>query len=381
MMHLLNRRQLLTKSACGVAALAGAKTALLAQALDETGLRDCFKGRFHMGTAISGRLMQQLTPSYRELVLREFNAVTLENDMKWALLHPQKNEWQWQVADAFVAFAQQHQLYSVGHVLVWHSQVPDWVFKHESGEFLGRDALLKDMQQHIGTVAGRYKGKVQAWDVVNEAVDEGNGWRKSHWYNIIGPDFVEHAFRCAHDADPAAHLIYNDYNMHLPAKREFVVEMVKGLKKRGVPIHGIGMQGHVGLSYPDINEFEKSMQAFAALGMRVHITEMDIDVLPVAEEHTGAEIADNFAYTYALNPYPDALPIEVQRQLTQRYAEFFKLFLKYHADIERVSLWGTSDAESWKNNFPVKGRVNYPLLFDRQYQRKPSYYAIAGLVK
>lgn len=375
----LNRRRLITHSACTLAALASAKIAALAQASHEVGLRDHFRQDFHIGTAISHKLMQEFAPVYRELILREFNAVTLENDMKWSLIHPQRDTWQWQVPDKFVAFAHQHNLYAVGHVLVWHSQVPEWVFKDESGKVLSRDALLARMQHHIHTVVSRYKGKLDAWDVVNEAIDEGDGWRKSHWYNIIGADFVDRAFHYAHDTDPSAHLIYNDYNMHLPAKREFVVEMVKGLQKRGVPIHGIGMQGHVGLTYPDIKEFEQSIQAYAALGMRVHITEMDVDVLPVAWEHTGAEISDNFAYADELNPYTNALPLSTQRQLTDRYVEFFKLFLKYRDDIERVTLWGTADAESWKNNFPVRGRTNYPLLFDRDYRKKSAYFGIADL--
>lgn len=377
----INRRQFILGSSAALGALAIAEANALIAALDQTGLRDHFADCFHVGTAISGRLMRELPEHYQELVAREFSAITMENDMKWELIRPLADTWNWRVPDKFVEFGERYDMYIVGHVLVWHSQVPKWVFQDEAGKPIGRKALLARMQQHINTVAGRYKGRIHAWDVVNEAIDEGKGWRKSHWYNLIGDDFVEQAFRYAHDADPAAHLIYNDYNMHLPEKREFVVEMVKRMKKRGVPIHGIGMQGHVGLGFPDIEEFEASIRAYAQLGMRVHITEMDIDVLPVAWEHTGAEISDNFAYSEELNPYPKGLPLGVQRQLTDRYVEFFKLFLKYRDDIERVTLWGTGDAESWKNDFPVKGRVNYPLLFDREYRKKPSYHAIADLGK
>lgn len=370
----LNRRRFIIGSSATLAALAFAKTEAMAKAQAQMGLRDYFQGSFLIGTAIGGKLMSEMPDHFRQLVTREFSAITMENDMKWELLHPAENQWNWDIADKFVAFGKRNDMYVVGHVLVWHSQVPAWVFKRTS-----RKALLARMQEYIGTVAGRYQGKINAWDVVNEAVDEGKGWRKSPWFNIIGPDFVEHAFRYAHEADPSAQLIYNDYNMHLPAKREFVVDMVKRLQKRGVPIHGIGMQGHVGLGYPDINEFEQSIKAYARLGVRVHITEFDIDVLPVAWEHTGAEISDNFAYSEQLNPYSSVLPLAVERELSDRYVEFFKLFLKHKEVIERVTLWGTGDAESWKNNFPVRGRVNYPLLFDRKYQKKPSYHAVVSL--
>lgn len=375
----LNRRRLLIGSSATLGALAFAKMNALARATEQTGLKDHFEDSFLVGTAISGRLMKEMPEHYRQLVAREFSAITMENDMKWELLHPTQSKWNWEIPDKFVAFGERHNMYIVGHVLVWHSQVPAWVFETAENKPIKRDALLARMQDYISTVAGRYKGKMDAWDVVNEAIDEGNGWRKSPWHNIIGPDFVEHAFRYAHEADPKAHLIYNDYNMHLPAKREFVVDMVKRLQKRGVPIHGIGMQGHVGLGYPDIKEFEGSIKAYAQLGLKVHITEFDIDVLPVAWEHTGAEISDNFAYSDELNPYSGGLPISVQRELSDRYVEFFELFLKHKDDIQRVSLWGAGDAESWKNDFPVKGRVNYPLLFDRQYQKKPSYHAIMSL--
>lgn len=278
-------------------------------------------------------------------------------------------------------FGQEHDMYLVGHVLVWHSQTPDWVFQDSKGNPIGRRALLKRMQHQIEQMAGRYKGRMDAWDVVNEAVDDDQGWRKSSWFNIIGPEFMEYAFNYAHEVDPKAHLVYNDYNMHSPEKREFVVDFIKKYKKKGVPIQGIGMQGHVGLSFPALSEFEKSIQAFAKQGMRVHITELDMDVLPVAWEHMGAEISTNFAYSDELNPWPKGLPEEVEQEFTDRYVAFFKLFLKYRDVIDRVTFWGTGDTESWKNDFPVKGRTNYPLLFDRQYRKKPAYDAIVDLTR
>jgi len=237
------------------------------------------------------------------------------------------------------------------------------------------------MQSHIATLVGRYRGRVTAWDAVNEAVDEDRGWRQSRWLNIIGEDFMDYAFNYAHEIDPKAELLYNDYNMHNPGKRRFVVDWIEGAKKRGIPIIGIGMQGHVGLGYPDIEEFEKSIAAYAGTGMQVHITEMDVDVLPQARRQTGANISDRAEYSENLNPYVDGLPPEVEKQLADRYVEFFKLFLKYRDSIRRITFWGTGDGESWKNYFPVRGRTNYPLMFDREYKRKVCYHAVVALKK
>lgn len=377
----ITRRQFLIRSAAVGTALSTLKYQALAKAAEETGLKNLYQEDFYIGTAIGITKMQEMPPDYADLITREFNAITMENNMKWELIHPEEERWDWELADKFVEFGEAHDMYMVGHVLVWHSQVPQWVFQDKEGKPLSREALLEYMQSHIHTLVGRYKGRVHLWDVVNEAVDEDKGWRKSPWFNIIGPDYMDHAFNYAHEVDPKAQLIYNDYNMHKPEKRAFVVDFVREFRKRGVPIHGIGLQGHVGLDYPDINEFEKSIEAYAAEGMRVHITEMDVDVLPAAWDYIGAEISEDFEYSDELNPYPDGLPAEVEQQLSDRYVEFFKLFLKHRDKIDRVSFWGTSDAESWKNDFPVRGRTNYPLLFDRAYQRKPSYYAVAALKK
>jgi len=377
----ITRRQFVLQSAATVAALSTLKMRALAEAINETGLKDLYKNDFYFGTAIGASKIKASDPGFMGLVAREFSSATMENDMKWERIHPEEAVWRWDLADKFVEFAEKNNMYTVGHVLVWHSQVPQWVFEHASGKPISQKALLARMQDHIGTLAGRYKERIHAWDVVNEAVDEGKGWRKSPWFNILGEGFMDSAFQFAHEAAPKAHLIYNDYNMHNPEKRQFVVDYIRKAKKRGVPIQGVGLQGHVGLSYPNIKEFEASIEAYAAEGMRVHITEFDMDVLPVAWEHMGAEISTNFAYSEQLNPYVNGLPEKVERQLNERYVEYFKLFLKHRDKIERVTMWGTGDSESWKNDFPVKGRTNYPLLFDRDYKRKSCYHAIADLKK
>ncbi|WP_018015846.1 endo-1,4-beta-xylanase [Teredinibacter turnerae] len=375
----INRRQFLLQSSATLAALATIKQRALAKALEITSIKDLYKDDFYIGTAIGDRQMHEANPKFMNLVAKEFNAVTMENSMKWERVHPRPGKWNWELADKFMDFADKHKMFKVGHVLVWHSQVPSWVFQDEAGKPLDRDALLARMRGHIGKIAGRYAGRMNSWDVVNEAIDEDKGWRKSPWFNIIGPDFMDYAFNFARETDSSAQLVYNDYNMHNPGKRAFLVDYIRKAKKRGVPIQGVGLQGHVGLDFPDISEFEASLKAYAAEGMRLHITELDLDVLPVAWEFSGAEISASFEYSDKINPYPNGLPAKVEQQLTDRYVEFFKLFLKYRDHIDRVTFWGVSDKNSWKNDFPVKGRTNYPLLFDRNFERKPCYDAIAKL--
>ncbi len=374
-----SRRQFLTRTAQMAAVLTLARQQAFAAAAQKTGLAEAFKDDFLVGTALSNRTLAEKDQAVLDLVAREFNAITAENCMKWGLLVPQPGQWQWDLADTFVNYGQKHGMAVVGHTLVWHSQAPRWVFVNDKGEPVSAEVLQARIEKHIDTVVGRYKGKIHTWDVVNEAVDEDKGWRKSAFFNILGPDYMEQAFRLTHAADPQAHLIYNDYNMQNPGKRAFLVDVFKDYLKRGVPIHGVGMQSHVGLDYPNLQEFEDSIKAYADLGLALHMTELEVDVLPVAWEFTGAEISTDFEYSDQLNPYAEGLPDKVQQQLTDRYVQMFELFLKYRKHIARVTTWGTSDAESWKNDFPVRGRTNYPLLFDRQWQPKPAYHALKAL--
>ncbi|ABD81893.1 endo-1,4-beta-xylanase [Saccharophagus degradans] len=359
--------------------LGSAFVALPAVARALPGLATKFRDQFYVGTAVSARSLNTPSGAFAATVAHQFNALTAENAMKPALLQPQMGEWRWQDADAIVRFAEQHQMLMHGHTLVWHSQTPDWFFQNKQGEPADKATLYRRQEEYINAVVGRYKGRVHSWDVVNEAEDEGKGWRKSHWYNICGPEFMERAFRLAHAADPKAHLCYNDYNMHLPQKREFLVKLFKDYIKRGVPIHGVGLQGHVGLDYPSLDELEKTIVAMADLGLKVHITELDVDVLPAPWQLASADISTKFEYDKSLNPYVDGLPDAVNQQLSARYVELFKLFIKHQQHIGRVTFWGVGDGDSWKNNFPVPGRTNYPLLFDRNLKPKPAYNALVAL--
>jgi endo-1,4-beta-xylanase len=227
----------------------------------------------------------------------------------------------------------------------------------------------------------RYKGKVPTWDVVNEAVsDDGyDDWRQSPWFQIMGKEFMEHAFKTARQVDPGAELLYNDYNMHYPSKRGFLTGVFKDYLDRGVPIDGVGFQAHYMLDDPDLEQIEKTIENYAGLGLPIHITELDVDVLPKAFDYMGAEISASFEYSDKLNPYPDGLPEIIKEPLASRDEKLFRLFLKHRGSIERITLWGVSDANSWKNNWPVRGRTNYPLLFDRQLNPKEAYQRLLGL--
>jgi len=334
------------------------------------GLKDVFQGKFYLGTAMNTWQINGKDTASVRIIKQHFNSITSENVMKSALIQPQEGKFNFTLPDQFVEFGLQNQMFIIGHCLVWHSQAPKWLFVDEKGNDVSREVLISRMKNHIQTVVGRYKGKVKGWDVVNEAIMDDGSWRQSKFYKIIGPEFVKLAFQFAREADPEAELYYNDYSMALPGRREGVVKMVKELQKEGIRVDGIGMQGHVSMDFPKIEEFEKSILAFAALGVKVHITEMDISALPSPKDQQGADVSSRVEYNKALNPYTTGLPEEVEKAHAKRYKEFFDLFVKHQDKIERVTLWGVNDRQSWKNNFPVPGRTDYPLLFDRNNQPK-----------
>ncbi len=375
---MINRRNFIRNSALTAAAIPLLKQNVLASFAEQKGLKDLYKGDFHIGVAINTGTLRPANQKLQDIVLHEFDSITAENEFKWAVINPKEGEWRFDFPDQFIEFGLDNNMYMLGHCLVWHSQVPRSLFVDDSGNQVSKEVLQKRMEEHINTLVGRYKGKMHSWDVVNEALTPEDGWRKTKWTEIIGPEFMEQAFQLAHNADPNAHLIYNDYNMDNPKRRQLVVDVVKDYKKRGIPIHGIGLQGHWYIDTPSIKDIEDSIAAFAAEGMKVHVTELDIDVLPYDWGRT-AEISTNAEYRETLNPYKDGLPKEIDDKLTKRYEDLFRLFLKYKDSMERVTFWGISDAHSWKNNFPMRGRTNYPLLFDREQKPKNSYFAVAGL--
>ncbi len=364
-----------------LAALAGCPVSLvlghgMLAAKTTTTLKDAYRSDFPTGAAINAAQITGQDTKGDALIAEQFDSISPENVLKWEVIHPQPGHYDFTLADQYVAFGQQHHMWIVGHNLVWHSQVPGWVFRDGKGNLLTRDALLERMHEHIATVVGRYKGRIQSWDVVNEALNEDGTLRQSLWEKIIGPDYIAKAFEYAHEADPAAQLTYNDYNLENPAKRDGAVALVKKLQAEGVPISCVGIQDHDSLSWPTPEQEDAAISAFAALGVKVAISELDIDVLPAAMSGPTADVSLNVASNPKLNPWPSRLPDSVQQQLADRYAALFRVYVKHRADISRVTFWGVTDGDSWKNDWPVRGRTDYPLLFDRNDQAKPAFYAV-----
>lgn len=334
-------------------------------------LKDAYKGKFYIGTALNLNQIWERNEKAKEVIETHFNSIVAENCMKSENLQPQEGVFNFSDADKFVEYGEKHGMHIIGHTLIWHSQAPTWFFKDANGNDVSREVLIERMRKHIHTVVGRYKGRIRGWDVVNEAILDNGEWRKSKFYQIVGEDFIKLAFQFAHEADPNTELYYNDYSTAIPAKREGIYKMVKQVIDSGVKVHGIGMQEHNGLDHPSIEETENSILRFSSLGVKVMVTEMEISVLPNGRPNMGAEISDRVAYRKELNPYVDGLPDEKMKELGARYKEFFSLYLKHQDKIDRVTLWGVGDGDSWKNGFPVPGRTDYPLLFDREYKVKP----------
>ena len=341
------------------------------------GLKDALGKYFLVGAALN---TQQTRRGYdadiTRTIERHFNSIVSENCMKPESLQPKEGKFRWRQADRFVRYGEQHGMTVTGHVLVWHSQTPDWFFKDSSGQEASREQLISRMRTHIHTVVGRYKGRIKGWDVVNEAIEDDGTYRQSPWYQIIGPEYIELAFRFAHEADPEAELYYNDFSMSSPAKRETVCRLIRQMKDKGLRIDGVGMQSHNGLTFPNLENYERSMDAFAACGVKVMITELDMNVLPLPDDFSGADVGQTFSYSEELDPYKDGLPAEVEEVINRQWLTFFDIYKRHAHQISRVTLWGVSDAQSWMNDWPIMGRTSYPLLFDRAYHPKPVVWDI-----
>lgn len=340
-----------------------------AEAETQPTVKETFGNKFLIGAAVNVNQMNGTDTLGANIVKKHFNSLVAENCMKSEEIHPGKDRYNWDDADNLVKFGEDNGLTVTGHCLIWHSQLAPWFPLDDNGDYVCADTLKQRMKDHIYNVVGRYKGKIKGWDVVNEAILEDGSYRVSPFYEILGEEFIPLAFQYAHEADPEAELYYNDYAMNMPQKREAVVKLVNELKDRGLRIDAIGMQGHMGMDYPDYSEFEESIEAFAATGCNVMITEWDMSALPTINR--GANVSDNVEFSKELNPYPEGLPEEVATEWNSRMSDFFELFLKHSDKISRVTFWGVSDGDSWKNDWPVEGRVEYPLLFDRNYEMKP----------
>jgi endo-1,4-beta-xylanase len=344
--------------------------------VDVRPLKETFSDHFLVGVALNEAQFRRQDDRGARLAATHFNAATAENVMKWEVIHPEPDTYDFDAADAFVDFAEANDMRVIGHTLVWHSQTPHWVFEDEDGEPLGRDALIDRMRDHIHAVAGRYAGRIHGWDVVNEALNEDGTLRESPWYRIIGDDYLQLAFEFAAEADPDAELYYNDYSLENAPKREGAVRLVKSLLDAGVRVDGIGTQGHYKMDWPTTAQIDSTISAFANLGVDVMVTEIDIDVLPAATGDMGADVGLRAERRAELDPYPDGLTDDAQQALTDRYSEIFAVFVDRSDVIPRVTFWGASDGDSWLNDWPVPGRTSYPLLFDRNRAPKPAFHAV-----
>ena len=344
-------------------------------------LKDAFHEAFDIGTAIDVWQLRDTTSVLHTIIRQEFSTIVCENSMKADHTEPQEGVFNFAAGDAVVRYAEQNRQSVTGHCLVWHSQCPAWLFAPDStGHPVSRDVLISRMKRHIYTVCSHYRGHVKGWDVVNEAIEADGSWRNSPYYRILGEDFIALAFQFAHEADPDAELYYNDYGMESPLKRDAVVRLIRSLKARGLRIDAVGMQSHLSL-WTDLDAYERSIEAFAAEGVKVMATELDVSVLPWPGEIPNADISTNFEYQEKYNPYREALPSEVEAQQTDFYRRLFAIYRRHAADITRVTFWGVHDGVSWLNNFPIRGRTNYPLPFDRNLQRKSFVDAIITDVK
>jgi endo-1,4-beta-xylanase len=348
----------------------------------QKGLKDYHKDNFLIGAAIFPGLFDN--PVSAELIKTHFSAITPENDMKWGSLHPVLNQYRFERADKIAEFAKANNIKLIGHTLVWHSQLGQGVYTREGSAdpnaLVDKETLYKRIKDHIFTVAGRYRGKVHGWDVVNEALNEDGTYRESGFFKIAGDEYIEKAFEYASMADPDAELYYNDYNLVIPEKRAGAVRIVKKLKEKGLRIDAVGIQGHWDLKFPELTEIENTIQQFSDLGVKVMFTELDVSVLPNPWNTPSADINIRHEKNEAMNPYKDGLPESVSDELAKRYRDIFSIFNRYRDKISRVTFWGLHDGISWKNNFPIPGRTDYPLLFDREMKPKKAYFSVIDLM-
>lgn len=347
--------------------------------LQAMGLKREFKNDFLIGAALNTDGFSEKNKQTTDLIENQFNSITSENVLKWENIHPSLNQYNFQLADKFVQFGEKNHMTIIGHTLIWHQQTPSWVFIDENGKPLNRDQLLERMHDHIFTVMQHFKGKIHGWDVVNEALNDDGILRQSPWMQIIGEDYIIKAFEYAHEADPSAELYYNDYGLENEAKRAGAVALIQKLQEHHIPIKAIGLQEHNSLDWPSTQQIDATLNTFEKLGIKVNITELDVDVLPQAYQLQNVNLTPEMQKN--LNPYSQGIPDAVNNALADRYAALFKVYLKHHQVIERITFWGVTDQDSWLNYFPIKGRVNYPLLFDRNGQPKIAFQKIVSIKK
>lgn len=329
------------------------------------GLKEYYKDYFPIGVSISpGALKTDEAP----FIARHFSSITAENAMKMGLLQPKEHKYYWKDADSIVAFAKRNGMKIRGHALVWHQQTPDWLYTDSTGKQVRKEVLLQRIKDHITTVVTRYKGSIYAWDVVNEAISDDKEvfFRQSKLYEICGEEFIARAFEWAHAADPDALLFYNDYNEVNPVKREKIIALIQKLRAQGVPVEAVGLQAHWAVNEPERSQLEKTLKDFAALGLPLQITELDISVYRKQQKPGENKPIDR----------DTVFSSEKESLQLKQYRMCFELFRKYRHAITGVTFWNISDRHSWLDNFPVKNRKDYPLLFDRALKPKKAFWEV-----
>jgi endo-1,4-beta-xylanase len=334
-------------------------------------LKETFKDDFLIGAALNTRQTGEKDTAAARLIPEQFNAATPENIMKAENIHPDLDRYNFEPADQLVAYARKNNMKVNAHNLIWHSQLPAFVRRMKDA-----DSVRSYFVNHITTVASRYDGSVYSWDVVNEALNEDGTLRNSIFLQKLGENYIVDAFRLAQKAAPHTKLYYNDYNIEQPAKRAGAIALVKKIQAAGVRIDGIGIQGHWRAGNVPFADIEESIRAFSALGIEVMFTELDLSVLPNPWDHTTADVSQTAANNARMNPYPDGLPDSVQDMQAKAYGDLFRLFLQYKGKVTRVTFWGVDDGGSWLNDWPIRGRTNYPLVFDRHLKPKKAFFSI-----
>jgi len=339
-------------------------------------LKDVFKKEFLIGTAMNAQQIEGKDTAADRLIKQQFNAVTPENCMKAEIIQPRWDTYNFDLADKLVAFAKKNNIKINAHNLIWHSQLPAFMHHMQSA-----DSVRQYFVNHINKVASRYDGKVYSWDVVNEALNEDGTLRKDIFLDKLGDDYVVEAFRLAQKAAPHTKLYYNDYNIEQPKKRAGAIALIKKIQAAGVRIDGVGIQGHWKAGNVPMADIEESIKEYSALGIEVMFTELDLNVLPNPWDKVTADVSATTEGSAKMNPYTKSLPDSMQQVLAKSYADLFTLFVKYKKDISRVTFWGVDDGQSWLNGFPIRGRTNYPLLFDRNLKPKPAFFRVIATVK
>ena len=337
-------------------------------------LKATFRNDFLIGAAVNTRQIEERDTTAARLIPAQFNALTPENIMKAEVIHPGWDRYNFELADKLVDYARKQGIHVNAHNLIWHSQLPRYVQRIKDV-----DSFRTWFTGHISAIAARYDGKVYSWDVVNEALNEDGTMRNSIFHKMLGDDFVVEAFRLAQKAAPHTKLYYNDYNIEQPAKRAGAIALIKKIQAAGVRIDGVGIQGHWRAANVPLKDIEESIRAFSALGIEVMFTELDLGVLPNPWDNTTAEVGQTAAYNANMNPYAGGLPDSVERMQADAYASLFRLFLAYKGKVTRITFWGVDDSGSWLNDWPIRGRTNYPLLFDRHGQPKRSFFSIIAI--